>query len=537
MGYRELHRMEIVEVVRRWQAGEPQRQIARSTGLARETVKKYVQAAVGLGLQVQGPPPTEAQVLRLLEAGRVATVPRTWAAPQRERLEPYRERIVTWLRDEHLLLSRVQELLRPEIAVSYSTLERFAWRAGIRPRKRARGTTVRMAPTAPGEIAEMDFEKLGPLLDPLTGKRQVVWGLSVVLVYSRHSFLWPLVQQTVDATIEGLEAAWRFFGGTPQRLILDNFPAAVAGTDPLAPKPTRAFLEYSQARGFLLDPARVRHPKDKPHVERGVQYARERFWKGGTFADLADARQQAERWCLQGAGQRVHGTTRQLPLVVFEDEERAHRRPYAGEPYDVPVWREVTVHPDHPVSFQYALYSAPSTTCPPGTKLEARGDRAVGKLYRRGELVKVHPRQRAGGRSTDPNDYPQEVTAYALRAPDRLVRRAHELGPSIGAFAERLLDGPQPWAKPRQGQKLVRLAERYTAERLDAACARALGFALFDVRRVERILVLAIEREAQPVLPSESPVLPLLLSRFARPGAAFDHRFTAAARPSEEPSR
>jgi transposase len=81
-----------------------------------------------------------------------------------------------------------------------------------------------------------------------------------VLVYSRHAFLWPLVQQTVEATIDGLEQAWRFFGGLPQRLVLDNFPAAVAGPDALSPRPTRAFLEYSQARGLLLNPARARHP-------------------------------------------------------------------------------------------------------------------------------------------------------------------------------------------------------------------------------------------------------------------------------------
>jgi transposase len=67
----------------------------------------------------------------------------------------------------------------------------------------------------------------------------------------------------VEATIEGLEKAWAFFQGCPKRLVVDNFPAAVAGTDPLNPRPTRAFVEYSQARGFLLDPARVRKPKDK----------------------------------------------------------------------------------------------------------------------------------------------------------------------------------------------------------------------------------------------------------------------------------
>ena len=186
----------------------------------------------------------------------------------------------------------------------------------------------------------MDFERLGLLLKAETGRRQWIWGLSITLTYSRHSFLWPLVHQTVEATIEGLEKAWAFFQGCPQRLVLDNFPAAVAGTDPLNPRPTRAFTEYSQARGFLLDPARVRRPKDKPQIERFVQYARGRFWKGGTFIDLVDARRQAERWCLEVAGQRDHGTTHRLPLVVFNDEERAHLLSYDGIPCDVPLWKD-----------------------------------------------------------------------------------------------------------------------------------------------------------------------------------------------------
>jgi hypothetical protein len=265
-----------------------------------------------------------------------------------------------------------------------------------------------------------------------------------------------------------------------------------------------------------------------------VAYVQERFWKGGSFTDLADARRQAAQWCREVAGQRVHGTTRKLPLVVFQDEEQGCLTPLAqtpygqqhpdhpDAPYDVPLWRAVTVHADHHVSFQYALYSAPAITCTPGTKLEARGDRELVKLYRRGELVKVHPRQPAGGRHTDPDDYPPERAAYATRAPDRLLHQAVALGAHVGTFATRLLDGPAPWAKLRQGQKLLRLAERYTAARLDAACARALGFDLLDVRRVERILVLALDHEALPPPPPVEQRMRLLpVGRFARPGTAF----------------
>jgi transposase len=270
MGYRELSRMEIVEVVRRWQMGESQRAIARASGVARETVKKYLRAGEELGVAANGPPPTEDQVVRLVQVGRVVSAPRAWASPQADRLEPYREQITTWLQEEHLQVTRVQELLGQRgVHVPYTTLERFVWRLGLKPRDR-RGDTVRMAPTPPGEVAEMDFERLGLLRNPETGRRQWVWGLSITLIYSRHSFLWPLFHQTVEATIEGLEKAWAFFQGCPKRLIIDNFPAAVAGTDPLNPRPTRAFVEYSQARGFLLDPARVRKPKDKPQIDRAI---------------------------------------------------------------------------------------------------------------------------------------------------------------------------------------------------------------------------------------------------------------------------
>lgn len=527
MVYREVRRMDIKEVIRRWQAGDSRRAIARGSGLARDTVTKYLLAAQGLGITRHGPLPTDAQLVQLAQLGRVTRGRAAPAAPQRARLAPYQDEIAAWLRQDELQLTRIQELLDQRgVVVPYTTLRRFVRQAGLGQPPR---TTVRMADTAPGEVAECDFGRLGPLRDPATGRRQLVWALVVVLAASRHGFVWPLVHQTVEAVIEGLEATWVFFGGVPQRLVLDNFPAAVAGTDPLAPRPTRAFLEYSQARGFLLDPARVRHPQDKPHVERGIAYVRQRFWKGGRFADLADARAQAARWCREVAGQRVHGTTRRLPLVVFEEEERAHLVPLAqtpagAAPYDVPRWATVTVHPDHHISFQQALYSVPWDTCRPGMQLEVRGDRALVRLYHQGALVKAHPRQPQGGRVTDPADYPPERSAYALRAPERLLRQARALGPHVGRFAEQLLAGPLPWAKLRQGQKLLRLGERYTPARLDAACARALGFDLIDVRRVERILVLALEQEGLPRPPVEERVRPLPSSRFARPGTAFAHQ-------------
>ena len=76
-----------------------------------------------------------------------------------------------------------------------------------------------------------------------------------------------------------------------------------------------------------------------------------------------------------------------------------------------------------------------------------------------------------------------------------LSAKAAELGPSVADFAERLFDGPLPWARVRQGHKLIRLGERYTPECLDAACRKALEVDLIDVNRVERILLQALEQQ------------------------------------------
>jgi hypothetical protein len=98
----------------------------------------------------------------------------------------------------------------------------------------------------------------------------------------------------------------------------------------------------------------------------------------------------------------------------------------------------------------------------------------------------------------------------------------------VHTYAVRLLDGPLPWVKLRQVQKLLRLGERYTAERLEAACARSLAYELVDVRRLERIIVLAIEGD--PAMDEPLSAAQVLPSRFARPGSAFDHRYALAIR-------
>ena len=68
---------------------------------------------------------------------------------------------------------------------------------------------------------------------------------------------------------------------------------------------------------------------------------------------------------------RVHDTTRRRPLQVFQDAERQALAPWEGEPYEITHWRTAKVQPDHHVACQYALYSVPSSLCPPGKAAQA----------------------------------------------------------------------------------------------------------------------------------------------------------------------
>src|SRR5262249_5888252 len=102
------------------------------------------------------------------------------------------------------------------------------------------------------------------------------------------------------------------------------------------------------------------------------------------FLDVADMQARAVSWCRDLAGTRVHGTTRQVPRVVFDAMEHSTLLPLAPEPFDRPTWAWATVHGDHHVQFRRALYSAPTRYVHQG--VEVRADSRLVRLYHRGEL-------------------------------------------------------------------------------------------------------------------------------------------------------
>jgi transposase len=514
MAYREVSVFEIKEVLRLWLRGEGYRGIDRLSGVDRKTVRRYVEAAVEAGLTPDGGEEQLTDTAIGVVCERVRPARPAGHGAGWESLVPHEAEIKAWI-DKGLKLVKVQDLLaRKGVVVAYRTLNRFATqRCGFGAAK----TTVRVNDGEPGSELQVDFGRMGLVPDPTTtGRRRMVDALIFTACYSRHCFVWLSHRQTTAAVIEGFEAAWAFFGGVFAVVIPDNLAAIVTEADDVEPRFNDAFLEYAQSRRFVIDPARVRSPKDKPRVERQVQYVRGSFFAGEDFADLADAQRRAQTWCATTAGLRTHGTTQCRPAEMFRLEEGPLLLPAPAETYDLPLYARPKVHRDHHIEVDKALYSIPGNLI--GFRVNARADSLVVKVFHRGQLIKVHPRQRQGGRHTDACDLPTGTEVYAMRDIEALKRMAAGHGSSVGAYATALLDSPLPWTRMRQVYRLLGLAKKWGAPRVEAACARALEAEAVDVGLISRMLERATENAPPPAPLAASNVIP---GRFSRDVSEF----------------
>jgi len=496
--------VEVREVLRAWLEGHGLRKVGVRAGVDRKTARRYVAAAQAAGLARDAGVGAVTDELVGVVVDAVRPVRPNGHGPSWELLLAHEDQIRAWVTGGEgqapLSIVKIEELLaRQGVRVPYRTLHRFAVeRCGFR----AKTTTVRVVDGEPGVECQLDFAQMGLLDDPETGKRRRVHALIFTAVVSRHMFVWLTYSQTLSAVIAGCEAAWEFYGGCFKVLIPDNLKAVVTNADAVNPQLSVGWLDYTQHVGCGTDPARVRSPQDKPRVERAVQYVRGNFWAGESFTDLAEAQARVEVWCRERAGMRIHGTTAQRPIEMFIELEKPCLLEVSG-PYDAPVFTRVKVHRDYHVEVAKALYSIPEHLL--GQYLAARADSELVKLYSTGtgagRLVKTHPRQPPGGRSTDAEDLPAERAGYAMRDLTQLVRVCAGHGKNIGVYAERLLDDPLPWTRMRSVYRLQGLVRRYGPGPVEAACERSLVLDVVSVSKVAAMLELARERE-QPILPA-----------------------------------
>lgn len=510
MSNRRLDTMDLHQLLRRLRNHETDRRIAKALHLDRRTVAKYRAWAQAQHLLDAA---CELPDLATLHALAKETLDPTTPPPQnRSSLEAYTEQIRNLLAQgwgPYLIYQKLAA--QPDFTASPSAV----WRLTRKLHPPQTPKVVLRLETPPGEVAQVDFGEVTSLVDPQTGEVRRTYAFVMVLAWSRHMYVEFVFDQKIPTWLLCHQHAFEFFGGVPQRIVLDNLKAAIlkAYTLDHDPEVVRAYAECAEHYGFLIDPCLPEKPQHKGKVERGgVRYLKQSFMPLLPANTLRpEAQRRLEQWLLGTAGLRDHGTTHEAPLARFARAERAALLPLPTQPYDPAVWKQVKLHRDSHVVFEKAFYSAPSQYVGQHLWLRA-GLREIRLFSKEFELLTTHRRAtQPGQRLTKPDHFPPHQVEYLLTTRATCQARAQALGPATAQVVGDLL-ASRPVDKTRTAMRLLKLAETYTPARVEAACVRGLAFG--DVRLITLKQILA-QRLDELVLPLR-PAPPAESLQFAR---------------------
>lgn len=484
--------MDIREILRQLRAQESIHAIARNMGLHRKTVRRYKRWAEQNGLLVGELP--NAGMIETLVAQQLGSV----TPPQQcSSVEPYRALVASLVEqgvDGTVIWRRLQER---GYAGSLSSIYRFVNR--LCPPALAE-SYVRVE-REPGEEAQVDFGYVGELLDE-QGQAHRAWAFVMVLAWSRHLYVEFVFDQRVETWLQCHVNAFSCFGGSPRRVVLDNLKAAIVRRTQDEVQVQQAYRELAEHYGFVLSPCRPRTPRHKGKVERSVQYVQRSLLAGCSPMSLQQANVAARTWCMTVAGQRLHGTTKQMPLERFEHTEQAMLRPLPNQPYDRAVWKQVKLHRDGHVVFEGAYYSVPFRYV--GQVLWVRGGLRDVQVYdeQRQLLLTTHERAtQAGQRLTHPAHLPPEKLPGLLLTAEGAQAAARDIGPATAEVVQTLL-ADSLLDQRDNVRRLLHLRERYGDTRLEAACVRALYFGDPSLLTLRRILERGLDQAALPAPPA-----------------------------------
>lgn len=501
-----LHMNVLVDVISRLRQGQSVRGVARDLGLCRNTVKKYRELALAQGLLDAKVPLPDAQ--ELVEkvagglAGRAGRPPGVgvWLAEHRELIESFCRAKVE--------VQTMFERLRAEhdFPGSYSTLRRF-----VSDLFGAEKEVFCRIETKPGEEAQVDFGYAGMVL----GRK--VWVFVMTLSWSRHQYIEFVHDQRTETWIACHERAFRFFGGVPGRLVIDNLKAAVIEHkmhDPVLGEPYRRLARHY---GFVISANRPRTPRHKGKVESGVHYVKRSFLAGRTFTDLQAMNEAGLRWVREQAGTRLHGTTKERPLMRFEEAEKAALTPLPTDEFEWVSAAQCRVGNDCHVTVDGSYYSVPYKYA--GEKVDVYVGRRIVEIYSGTVLLVTHEKAECRGeRMTRLEHYPEGKRRWLENPPERCRERAEAVGEACKQMVTDLLSD-QVLDRLGGVQALLRLGEKYGNDRLEAACKRALHYGDGTYRRVKSIL--ASNLDAAPLEEHQARIVEMAEFRFARSTSAF----------------
>lgn len=491
----------IKEVLRlRWGSGLSERTVAASCSLARSTVGKYTQRAKAAGLSWPLPEGMTEEELeqRLFSAGPAQDTGPRFVPDWTEIHQQLRRKSVTL----QLVWEEYKQAHPDGFRYTQFCVRYREWRSTLE-------LPMRQEHKA-GEKMFVDYcGQTMPVTDHETGEVRETQVFVAVLGASNYTYAEAFWSQSLPEWCAAHVHALQYFGGVPALVIPDNLKAGVSLANRYEPEANRTFEDLAEHYGFAILPTRVRKPKDKAKVEKGVQDVERRVLaplRNRTFFSLPELN-EAISWLLLQYNtrpfQKLQGTRRSL----FEQLDKPALSPLPSRPYEYAEWRKARVNIDYHVAVDGHYYSVPYQLV--NQPLDVRVTTTAVECFHKNKRVASHMRSpRQGQYTTVTAHMPKSHQDYAQWTPERLVRWAEKTGPETVSAVEKILTSrPHPQQGFRACLGLMRLGKEYGSERLEAACTRALASEAVGFKSIESILKRGLDKLPLPQKTPEKPPL------------------------------
>ena len=333
----------------------------------------------------------------------------------------------------------------------------------------------------PGEQVEVDWAgDPATVIDPDTGEILKAYVFVGVMTYSQYAYVEAFLDMKQKSWISAHVHMYEYFGGVAKILVPDNCKTAVVHNGGWKDQQiNETYQEMAEHYGTAIIPARVRTPKDKPNAEGTVGMIS--TWitaalRDEQFFSLAELN-RAIKEKLELFNHKLFQKKEGSRIRLFLEEEKPFLTPLPATHFELADWRQATVQFNYHISIDKMLYSVPYEYIK--KKVDVRVTEHTIEIFYNHNRIASHRRLtgRPGQYSTITEHMPQEHQRYLEWNGDRFRKWAERIGINTYTVVNAILTSkPVEQQTYRSCMGLLKLAEKYSDSRLEAACKKALSF-------------------------------------------------------------
>lgn len=491
---KEISMRKMREVIRLGlKSGFSAREIARSCGISHPTAKKYLNGAIKAGISHEDAEKMDDNALyNLLNSGKTSK-------PETQRPMPDLAEMHNELKKKHVTMQLLWEEYRVGNPNGYGITQ---FREYYGNWKKKLDISLRQDYKA-GEKTFVDYAgDTVPIYDKNTSVVKQAQIFVAVLGASNYTYSEGQEDQSLPNWINAHVNMFEYFGGVTEMVIPDNLKSGVSNACRYEPDINPTYHDLARHYGTVVIPARVRHPKDKSKVECGVLVV--------------------ERWILAVLRNRKFFSINELNAAIKElliklnnrpfkklpgsryshyiETEKQALKPLPSEPYVLSEWKKARVNIDYHVELKGHYYSVPYTFL--HEEADIRHTTKTVEIFHKGNRIASHVKSnKKGSHTTVMEHMPKAHQEYLGWTPSRIVEWAKKTGIKTAELTQAVLAARE---HPAQGYRsclgILRLGKTHPAERIEAACSRALACRAYSYKSVKSILENGIDK----ISPTES---------------------------------